>query len=302
MKFPSLALRASVRCASLLGLLLVIGCSHPQPSATAPAPLRVVSLTLATDELLPELVPLDQIAGITFLVDDAEISNVKGRYPTSTPRLKDSTPERVVALAPDLVCVAPYNSADFLKVIERSGLAAYRNEAVNSLDEIEAGIRALGVRVGAEEKGRELAERMHERRTKLAERLKAVKTRPRVLFWSAGFTAGSGSTIDDLIREAGCTNIAAERGLKGSAEISPEQVIAADPDYILTVNWLAGDGPVKIEDHPLLKNLRAVRDKRVVAIEGRYLLSISHYVMDGVERFAAAMHPDRFPPARETAP
>ena len=87
--------------------------------------------------------------------------------------------------------------------------------------EIEAGLIRLGERVGEPARARELVERMRERRRRLADRLRDVSHRPRVLFWSAGFTAGRGSTIDEVIREGGGVNVAAELDLEGSAGAGP---------------------------------------------------------------------------------
>lgn len=282
--------------ACVIAALLVCGCGRSTPTpALVQAPQRIVSLTLATDELLADLVPLERVSGVTYLVDDAEISNVAGRYPGSVPRLRDTAPERVLALGGDLICVAPYNSADFLQLLERSGVPTYRNCTTHSLDEIKAGILTLGERVGEADRAWQLVERMRQRRERLAQRLGSVEGQPRVLFWSAGFTAGSGTTIDDLIRAAGGRNAAAERGLKGSTEISPEEVIATDPDYVLTARWSGDPGQGSIAEHPLLRGLRAVRDQKVIAIEGRYLLSVSHHAVEGAERLAAVLHPEAAP-------
>lgn len=258
-------------------------------------PLRIASLTLGSDEILSELVSPERLVCVTNLADDAEISNVPGVYPRRIPRMRDTDPERVIGLNPDLVCVAPYNSADFLTVMERSGLSIHRNEAVCSIDQIEGGILDLGKRVGEEENARAMVARMRRTRERLAEQLRGCGERPRVLFWSAGSTAGERTTIDDIIREAGGRNVAAEKKLQGPSEISPEQVIAADPDYILLSHWSADAREGRIENHPLLKNLRAVRENRVIAIEGRYLTSVSQFVVEGTRRLAVRLHPECFP-------
>jgi iron complex transport system substrate-binding protein len=278
------------------------GCgSAAMPKETAsPKPCRILSHTLATDEMLLDLVPVESIVGVTNLVDDPEISSVPGRYPAQIPRLREADAEQMIGLTPDLVCVASYNSIDFIHLLENSGLSIYRNEAVNSIDEVEAGILILGERVGEPERARELAAKMQQRRRRIAERLKGVTERPRVLFWSAGYTAGPRSTIDDLIHEAGATNVAAELGLGASAEISPERMVAADPDYVLLCRWAGDDRPNQVENHPILRRLRAVQTKRVLSIEGRYLTSVSQYVVEGVERLARLLHPERF--ATEAAP
>lgn len=292
-------MRGFGRVLCLVMLTTACGCGRTvPPPAAAPAPQRIASLTLGTDELLAELVPVERIAAVTYLVDDGEISNVAGHYPASIPRLRDTVPERVIGLAPDLVCVAPYLSADFLTVLERAGLAVYRNEAYHGFDDIENGIVALGRRIGEPEQARRLAERMRERRKQLAERVGDVARRPRVLYWAAGFTSGRQTTIDDIIREAGGMNVAAERDWQGPVAIAPEQVIAAAPDWMLVSRWSADDREGRIENHALLRNLPAVREQRVIAIEGKYLLSVSHHALEGAERLARRLHPERFPALR----
>jgi iron complex transport system substrate-binding protein len=135
---------------------------------------------------------------------------------------------------------------------------------------------------------------MRGRRHQLAEQLHELAQRPRVLYWSSGFTSGQGTTIDDVIRLAGGMNVAVELDLKGPVEISPERVIQADPEIVLLSRWSAGDRESSIEQHPILRNLKAVRDHHVIAIEGRYLTSVSQHVMEGAERLASQLHPARF--------
>jgi iron complex transport system substrate-binding protein len=277
-------------------MLFAVGCGQREPArprADGP-PQRIASLTLGSDELLAELVPPSRVVCVTVFADDATISNVAGIYPASAARVRDVDAERIVALTPDLVCVAPYNSADLLAVIERSGVSVFRNEAVNRIDEIEAGIVALGDRLGEPERAQALVDRMRARRQRVAERLSGESKRPRILYWSAGFTSGSETTIDDVIREAGGTNVARELGLSGSSEISPERVLAANPDYVLTSRWTGDDEADQITAHPLLRNLPAVQNGRVINIDGKYLTCVSQFIVEGVEQLAKALHPERF--------
>jgi len=147
---------------------------------------------------------------------------------------------------------------------------------------------------------------MRSRRAELARQLADLPRRPRVLYWTAGFTSGRTTTTDDIIREAGGVNVAAELGLIGPVEISPEQVIATDPEYILLARWSADERDSRIENHPLLRELPAVREKRCLVIEGRYLSTVSQHVVAGAEQLARQLHPDRFrsadspPPAATT--
>lgn len=299
-------LRRSYRVAILLAVISLgtgWGCGRSAPATSKNSkPSRIVSLTLGTDEMLAELVPIERVVAVTVFADDAGISNVSGRYPKDLVRVNDANPERIIALTPDLVCVAPYNSADSLKLLERSGLKIYRNDFVNDMAEIETGLTRLGEQVGEPARARELIEQMRERRRRLADRLRAVSHRPRVLFWSAGFTSGRRSTIDEVIREGGGVNVAAELNLEGSAELAPERVVAADPDVVLLSYWKDDERQGQIASHPILRQLRAVREGRVVSIESRYLTSVSPFVVEATERLARALHPESFSSEAEVSP
>ncbi|HVX10941.1 MAG TPA: ABC transporter substrate-binding protein [Pirellulales bacterium] len=270
------------------------------PSAAAPH--RIASLTLAGDEILSALVPADRVVCVTHLADDPEISNVPDVYPRSIPRVRAAETERIVAMSPDLVCVASYNSADSLELLRRSGLPVYQHNDCQSIDEIEANILDFGTRIGEAARAAKIVGSMRERRQRLAEKLRQITNRPRVLFWSAGFTSGTKTPMDDIIREAGGVNVGAERGLEGTVEISPEQVIAANPTFVLQSCWSADEHERSIDHHPLLRNLEAVRENRVITIEGKYLSALSQYVIEGAERLARQLHADRFPDDRPATP
>src|SRR3954447_15847922 len=199
--------RSAWMALALMAPAIWIGCAPSAGRVPGPSsPARIASLTLATDEMLADLVSADRVVGVTFLADDPEISNVSGHYPGRIVRLREMNLERIVALAPDLVCVSSYNTADALKLLERSGLNLYRNETFRGIDEIEAGVIRLGERVGEPERARGVVESMRGRRRRLAERLGDLRQRPRVLYWAAGYTAGRGTTLDDIIREGGGVN------------------------------------------------------------------------------------------------
>jgi iron complex transport system substrate-binding protein len=300
--------RRWLACLSIVAILLAIGvwrargtsATNDKPSPEQAPPKRIASLTLGTDEMLAALVPIERLVCVNYYADDPEISNVTGVFPDTIPRLRGAAAEKIVALAPDLVCVASYSSADFLTSLERCGLSVYRNDAYHTMDEIEAGILDLGRRVGEPARAAEVVGQMRDRRQRLADKLRNVADRPRVLFWSAGATAGRQTTMDDIIREAGAINVAAEEGLEGSAEIAPERVIAVDPEFVIQCQWLADEREGRIEKHPLLRNLAAVREKRVIEIEGKYLTAVSQYIVEGAERLARKLHPDQFPDDRSS--
>ena len=172
---------------AVIGLGIWSGCGPAAGPVSRPtAPVRIASLTLATDEMLAELVPTERIVCVTYLADDPEISNVPGRYPERTPRLATRTRSGSWPSPPTWSVCAPYNTADSLKLLERSGLSIYCNDGFHTIAEIEAGVQQLGERVGEPERARKLVEHMRDVRRRLADRLHDLPHRPRVLYWSAG--------------------------------------------------------------------------------------------------------------------
>ena len=60
------------------------------------------------------------------------------------------------------------------------------------------------------------------------------------------WTAGSGTFMDEIAAMLGLTNIFAD--VDGWAEVSQEQVIERNPDYIVTISMYYGEGPTPVEE------------------------------------------------------
>lgn len=256
---------------------------------------RICSVTLATDEILAELVPAERLVGVTYMVDDPGISNVVGHYPASITRV-DANLELILDVNPDLVLVAPYTQAGFREVLRRSGLRVFRYEQNDAFDSVMEGIRTLGDVVGEPQRAADLIGRMQARLGELDRTVAAVTTRPRVLYWARGWTAGGGTNVDDMIERAGGINVAAELGMSGHPQAPLEVVLTSDPDFLLVPDWSDTDGDRQAEVPGSLRTLRAVKEGRVIVIEGRFISAASQYVVEGAEHLARLLHPEAFDP------
>ena len=267
--------------------------TRPSATPTQPKPMRIASVMLAADEILFDLVGPDRLVAVTVYADDGGYSNLIGRLPKQLPRIRAEI-ESVLSVRPDLVCVSEFNRADFLELLNRSGLRYYRNVHCHTLAEIRAGVLRLGDVVGEPEQARRMVARMDARLSAVAQRLAGVTRRPRVLHWSGGWTSGAASTVQDMIEAAGGRNAAAAIGLKGPCEIATEKVLELNPDTILVSAGPNETAHNAIEQHPVLSKLRAVAGGRIIRMPGRYLLTISHHIVGGVEFLARRLHPERF--------
>jgi iron complex transport system substrate-binding protein len=126
----------------------------------------------------------------------------------------------------------------------------------------------------------------------LAARLKGVRP-VRVL--SAGlypFTAGAGTTFQDLCDHAGALNVAAEAGLKGHAPTPSEKLLVWQVEVLIA----AGDDTIRarLGELPCYRVLPAFKAGRIVAIPGPLMSSVSHHRIATYEALARALHPERF--------
>jgi iron complex transport system substrate-binding protein len=271
-------------------LLLICALSAP---AAAEAPRRVASLNLTSDEVLVEILPPERLVGVTRWADDPETSNVAGRVPPQIYRFPKADMERLVALRPDLAVVSEYHDADFLRLFEKSGLRYHRMSGLDSLSGIRAAVMALGKAVGAAEAAEGLVDCFDATLRDVEGRL-AGAPRPRVLYWANPHTAGRGTAYGSLVECGGAVNVGSELGLSGIVPLSAERAFQADPDYFLVGGWERSREA--LEQHPLLKQARAVREKRVLEMPTPLLVTLSHHAADACRWLASALHPDRVPP------
>jgi iron complex transport system substrate-binding protein len=209
-------------------------------------------------------------------------------------RLPRADLERLIALAPDLVVVSEYTDADFLRLLEKSGLRDHRLVGLASLDGIRAAILDLGEAVGTPDRAERLVRRMDAVRRELARRLEGAP-RPRVLYWANPFTAGADTSFGAFIEEAGGVNVGRELGLEGMAPLAGERAFAARPDFLLVT---AGSGAAEaLKRHPLLSHTEAVKGGRVIEMPNRLLVTLSDHAVEACWWLAARLHPDRVPAA-----
>jgi iron complex transport system substrate-binding protein len=257
-------------------------------------PRRIASLSLATDEILLALVPAERIAALTYLADDPRFSNVVVEARTVRHRVRANA-EQVIALQPDLILLAAYTSAATKDLLYQAGVALFEFHLYDSLDGIQQNILAVGQAVGEEEHARDLVEEMDRQLETLKVRLAGV-SRLRVLYYAAGgFTAGSGTTMDDLITRAGGRNLATEAGIQQFKKISLETLVALNPEAILVSGEPEQEGLRELlMADPALQGVQAIRAGRVHVIPLPYVSSLSHHIIKGVEIMAYVLHPEAF--------
>jgi iron complex transport system substrate-binding protein len=172
--------------------------------------------------------------------------------------------ESVLALRPDLVIIWAKQS-ESISVLEEREIPVY-GVFLNRQEDVYEEIKALGKLTGAEKRAAEVIQYTQEEVRGLEKRVRVIPAgnRPRVYYmWAQGFleTSCGGSTVDNLIRLAGGTNVCGAINQE-HALVSLEKVLSWNPEII--VMWYnERKDPADVLKDPQWRTVKAVRDRRV---------------------------------------
>ncbi|GAA5063422.1 ABC-type Fe3+-hydroxamate transport system substrate-binding protein [Thermocatellispora tengchongensis] len=170
-----------------------------------------------------------------------------------------------------------------------------------TLEEVKQNLTLLGRALGAEAKAGELTAELDRRAGAVAEKAGAATGRPSVAILSnqAGrpFINAADVLTSDLVKRAGGTLVAERIGLRTTAPVSAEQLIAAKPDAILLIDVTGKgrDSYRSLLDNPAVAELAAVREDRVKLLPARISYGVGGvHLADGLEEMAHWLHPESF--------
>lgn len=264
----------------------------------AQQPQRIHTLSVGFDEITFRLVDPSRIVAIGTATANPDISNVAD-LAAQVPLRVGRNAEQVIAARPDLVVAPPTANADLVKALEGAGLTVVLADLLSGVDAHEPNIRLLAYLYGEEARGEQLVVEIRDQLTKVDAIVSKQDpaTRPRVLMLSGKVSAaGAGSNEDGIIRRAGGVNVAAEAGITGNKNIGLEAIPGMRPDVIVLVE----SDPAKpvlrqlVIDNPALQDLMAIKNGRVVAVPQRYLTTLSHWNVRGVQELARIFYPADF--------
>lgn len=257
----------------------------------AARPERIVSLAPNITEILFAIGAGDRIVATTsFCTFPPEAANTTKIGDTQRPDV-----ERILSLKPDLVLVSTASQLESVSErLEALGVPTVVTTA-RGVDGVLASIERIGVATGDADAAAALAAGLRARIENVRTAV-AGKPSPKV-FAIVGneplFTTGKGTFLDDLIRLAGGASITADETTEWP-QYSAEAVIARAPDVMLvplvTHGFAARDSgiPASIAATP------AVRNNRIVRIDGDLLMRPGPRLVDGLEQLARALHPEAF--------
>jgi iron complex transport system substrate-binding protein len=295
---------------TLLITLLLAGCgpdSNPTAEAVtltdglgrsvvmSGAAQRVVSLAPSNTEILFALGAGDQVVGRDTLSDYPEaaravtVTDIGDTY-------GDLNTELIVSLKPDLVIAAEINTPEQVKALEDLGLTVYYLKNPTTLEELYANIETVAQLTGQDPT--KLTDSLKARVAAVDEKIAPLSSRPSVFYELDGtdpakpYTAGGGTFITLLLERAGASNIAAD--IEGYPQLSLEQVVAADPSFIILGDSAYGVTPESIAARPGWENLSAVKNNQIFPFDDNLVSRPGPRLVDGLEALAKLLRPELF--------
>jgi iron complex transport system substrate-binding protein len=277
--------------AALLALALAAG--GPESSGVQrlgpPAPPvahRVVTLAPSLTDTVLALGAGELLVGVSRFDERPEVA--------ALPRVGgfvDPSVEAVAALKPDLVLVQP-GPGNRAPVEALAGLGiSILALRLSSVEDVLAALRATAAALGRAQRGEELVQGLLATRARVRARARGLPP-VRVLF-AYGLeplvVAGPGSFADELLSDAGGTNVAADAG-RAYPVWSVERALGARPDVVLD----ASEGAA---GRQALQSLPGLREARWVRIPSAALLHPGPALGQGLEELFLALHPSLAPEA-----
>jgi iron complex transport system substrate-binding protein len=216
----------------------------------------------------------DRLLGWTRAPSAAERAFLPPRYAELpevgrlTGRGNTSSVEDVVRLAPDLVLDIGSTTATYVSLADRVQQQTRIPDVLidGKLANTAETLRTVGALLDVGERAEELARYAEETLTETRRRTEQVPAGRRLKVYVArgpkGLETGAQGSINmEALDFVAVHNVAAENlGAGGIVTLSPEQILAWQPDAIVTVNR---DFYASVWTDPLWQGVKAVRDKRV---------------------------------------
>ena len=292
-------------------LILLLSACAPQATPTS-APLtftdglgreislngpaqKIISLAPSNTEILfaigagPQVVGRDQLSD--YPAEAAAVTDIGSSFEALNTEL-------IVSLQPDLVLAAEINTPEQVKQLEDLGLTVYYLENPVTLEEMYTNLEIVAQLTGHESETATLIESLKARVAAVDEKIAPLSSRPSVFYEldatdpAKPYTAGKGTFINLLIDRAGGFNIASD--IDGYPQLSLEQVVAADPAFIILGDAAYGVTPESIASRPGWENLSAVKNSQIFPFDDNLVSRPGPRLVDALEELAKLMRPELF--------
>jgi len=233
----------------------------PEPAKT------VVALTAADVEILYAIGAGSTLVGrgeyCNYPAEALDVQPVQSGYETNI--------EQIIDLKPELLLMNKMaQTEEQIQQLENAGIVTFVSDA-QSIDETYLAIELIGKLMGKEAEAAALTAAMKDVFVELQDKVASAGGEQKSVYFEVSpleyglWTAGTGTFMNEVAELLGMKNIFDD--VASWAEISEEQVLERNPDYILTVGMYFGDGPTPIESilsRQGWENISAVKNRAIL--------------------------------------
>ena len=201
--------------------------------------------------------------------------------------------EAILEFEPTLVLGTPMaGPAEVLEQLRQAGVEVLIIEDLNGLDAPQIKIRFVGEALGIPQRAEELALDVEKRmQAVMAASANDKPLRVMHIYIRRGglqLVSGSGNKAEAIIQAAGGVDAAAEAGIVGWQPLTPEALVAADPDvYLVMDRGLAVVGGVEgLLEIPGMAQTRAGQGPHVISMADLYLLGFGPRLPEAIAELA----------------
>ncbi len=260
------------------------------------SPQRIISLSPPLTEMLFAVKAGGQLVGRDSYSDFPEeaksvtdVGWTYGKYNMET----------VVNLKPDLVLAGEITTPEMVASLENMGLRVEYFKNPVTLSDVYAMLARIGQLSGKTNQANSVIKDLQKRGSELENKLGGIRDQPMVFYEldasdpSKPYTPGPGTLYSHLISMAGGFNLGDQLGTTW-AQISLEQLLVDDPDFILLGDSAYGITPESVAQRAGWQTLTAVKEGRVLAFDDNLLVRYGPRILDGLEALARILHPELF--------
>jgi len=207
--------------------------------------------------------------------------------------------EDILAMEPDLILAGEIYSAEAVDELRALGLVVYWQKNPADFEGLFENIRAVSVLTGTEDQAEMVIESLQSRIADLDDQLLGVEGIPLVFYEldasdpSNPWTPGEDTFISYIINRAKGQNLG--DSLIGEwVQISSEELLAQNPDYILLADALYGITPESVAGRSGWNEIKAVVENDIYPFDPFVLSVPGPRLVEGYEQVAVILHPDVF--------
>ena len=256
---------------------------------------RIISLGPSNTEILFALNAGTKIVGVddfsNYPAEATGIDKVGAPFPSFDL-------ERIVSLKPDLVI--SIQLAEFNTTLRNLAIPVYVSNP-QDIEEVFKVINDIGELIDRSENAAALTAQMSSRISNV-QALTANPPTTKVFYEvdasdpTRPYTVGGPSFVTDIIAMAGGTNIFSDVAI-AYPQVSLEEVVARDPDFILLADAYAPVNPQSVESaakRPGWKSITAVKTGNMVPVNPDIFSRPGPRLAEGMENLAKLLHPQLF--------